>query len=66
MRFTKPTRLKLTPFELHHGRKPRPELTKLAKDGKSFLSDWTEISVSAEKKQSSQSTYQEMKRKRGM
>ena len=42
--------LKLTPFELHHGRKPRTELTNLVKDGKSFLSDWTELSVSAERK----------------
>ena len=50
MRFTIHTRLKLTPFELHHGRKPRTELTNLVKDGKSFLFDWTELSVSAEKK----------------
>ena len=50
MRFTIHTRLKLTPFELHHGRKSRTELTNLVKDGKSFLSDWTELSVSAERK----------------
>ena len=50
MRFTIHTGLKLTPFELHHGRKPRTELTNLVKDGKSFLSDWTELSVLAEKK----------------
>ena len=50
MRFTIHTGLKLTPFELHHGSKPRTELTNLVKDGKSFLSDWTELSVSAEKK----------------
>ena len=50
MRFTKHTGLKLTPFELHHGRKPRIELTNLVKDGKSFLSDWTELSVSAAEK----------------
>ena len=50
MRFTIHTGLKLTPFELHHGRKPRTELTNLVNDGKSFLSDWTELSVSAEKK----------------
>ena len=50
MRFTIHTGLKLTPFELHHGRKPRTELTNLVKDGMSFLSDWTELSVSAEKK----------------
>ena len=50
MRFTIHTGLKLTPFELHHGRKPRTELTNLVKVGKSFLSDWTELSVSAEEK----------------
>ena len=50
MRFTVHTGLKLTPFELHHGRKPRTELTNLVKDGKSFLSGWTELSVSAERK----------------
>ena len=50
MRFTIHTGLKLTLFELHHGRKPRTELTNLVKVGKSFLSDWTELSVSAEKK----------------
>ena len=47
--FTIHTELKLTAFELHHGRKPRIELTKLVKAGKSFLSDWTALSVSAEK-----------------
>ena len=40
--------LKKTPFELHHGQKPRTELTNLIKDGKSFLSKWSELSVSAE------------------
>ena len=50
MRFTIHTGLKLTPFELHHGRKPRTELPNLVKDGKSFLSDWTKSSVSAERK----------------
>ena len=50
MRFTIHTGLKLTPFELHHGRKPRTELTNLVNDGKSFLFDCTELSVSAEKK----------------
>ena len=48
MRFTIHTGLILRPFELHHGRKPRTELTNLVKDGKSFLSDRTELSVSAE------------------
>ena len=50
MRFKIHTGLKLTSVELHHGRKPRTELTNLVKDGKSFLSDWTKLSVSAEKK----------------
>ena len=50
MRFTLRTGLKITPFELHHGRKPQTELTNLVKNGRSFLSDWTELSVLAEKK----------------
>ena len=47
MRFTVHTGLKKTPFELHHGRKPRTEITKTVKDGKTFLSDWSDISISA-------------------
>ena len=47
MRFTIHTGLKKTPFELHHDRKPRTELTNIIKDGKSFLSNWSELSVSA-------------------
>ena len=47
MRFTVHTGLKKTPFELHHGRKPRTELTNIVKDGKTFLSDWSEIFISA-------------------
>ena len=47
MWFTKHTGLKLTPFELRHGRKPRTELTNIVKDGKSYLSNWSELSVSA-------------------
>ena len=47
MRFTIHTGLKETPFELHHGRKPRTELTNIINDGKSFLSDWSELSISA-------------------
>ena len=50
MRFTIHTGLKLTPFELHHGRKPRTELTNIVKDGNSYLSDWSELSVSASNK----------------
>ena len=51
MRFTIHTGLKRTPFELHHGRKPRTELTNIVKDGKTYLSDWSEMSISAPKKQ---------------
>ena len=47
MRFTIHTGLKKTPFELHHGRIPRTELTNILKDGKSFLTDWSELSISA-------------------
>ena len=47
MRFTVHTGLNKTPFELHHGRKPRTELTNIVKDGKTFLSDWSELSISA-------------------
>ena len=47
MRFRIHTGLKKTPFELHHGRKPRTELTSIIKDGKSFLSKWSELSISA-------------------
>ena len=43
MRFTIHTGLKRTPFELHHGRKPRTELTNIVKDGKTYLSDWSEM-----------------------
>ena len=47
MRFTIHTGLKLTPFDLHHGRKLRTELTNTVKDGKSCSSIWSELSVSA-------------------
>ena len=50
MRFTIHTGMKRTPFELHHGRKPRTELTNIVKDGKTYLSDWSEISISAPNK----------------
>ena len=50
MRFTIHTGLKRTPFELHHGRKPRTELTNIIKNGKTYLSDWSEISISAPNK----------------
>ena len=47
MRFTIHTVLKSTPFELHHGRKPRTELTNIIKDGKTFLSNWSEMNIFA-------------------
>ena len=47
MRFTIHTGQKITPFEIHHGRTPRTELTNLMKTGKSFLSNWSEMSISA-------------------
>ena len=47
MRFTIHTGLKITPFELHHGRKPRTELTNIVKDGKTYLSNWSEMTLSA-------------------
>ena len=50
MRFTIHTEMKITPFELHHGRKPRTELTNVIKNGKSFLSSWSELLVSASKR----------------
>ena len=50
LRFTIHTGLKRTPFELHHGRKPRTEPTNTVKDGKTYLSDWSETSSSAPNK----------------
>ena len=50
MCFTIHTGLKRTPFELHRGRKPRTELTNIIKDGKTYLSDWSEIYISAPNK----------------
>ena len=47
MRFTLHTALKITPFELHHGRKPRTELTNIVKDEKTYLSNWSELTISA-------------------
>ena len=47
MRFTIHTGLKLTPFDLQLGRKPRTEITNIVTDGKSYLSNWSELSVSA-------------------
>ena len=36
MRFTIHTGLKRTPFEPHHGRKPKTELTNIVKDVKTY------------------------------
>ena len=47
MRFTIHTGLEITPFELYHGRKPRTELTNIVKDGKTYLSNWSEMPISA-------------------
>ena len=49
-RFTIHTGLKIPPFELHHGRKPRTELTNIVKHGKTYLSNWSETTVSAPKR----------------
>ena len=46
-RFTVHTLLKKTPFELHHGRKPRTELTNFVKDDNTCPSDCSELSISA-------------------
>ena len=64
MRFTTHTGLKLTPFELHHGRKPRTELTNIIKDGKSYLSDWSELCFSREKAKDTNLHNQERRRRR--
>ena len=50
MSFTKHTGLRRTPFELHHGRKPRTELTNTVEDGKAYHSEWSKITNSAPKK----------------
>ena len=47
MRFTKHRGLKTTPFELHHSRKPRTEITNIIEEGKSFLSNSLELPVLA-------------------
>ena len=46
MRFTIQTGLKMSPFELHHGRKSRTELTNRVKDKKSYSSTWTTLNIS--------------------
>ena len=51
MHFTIHTGLKVSPFELHHGRKPRTELTNIIKRNKSYPSDWTTLNLSVPPKQ---------------
>ena len=62
MRFTIHTGLKLTPFELHHGRKPRTELTNLVKDGNHFSVIGRNYLFQLKESQKSQSMYRGMKR----
>ena len=45
------TGLKVSPFDLHHGKKPRTELINIVKDYKNYLSDWTTLTVSVSSKQ---------------
>ena len=47
MRFTIHTGLKITPFEVHHGRKPRTELTNIVENGKTYLFTRSEMTKSA-------------------
>ena len=47
MRFAIHTGLKITPFEIHYGRKPRIELSNIVKDGKTYLYNWSEMPISA-------------------
>ena len=47
MRFTVHTRLKKTPFALHHGTKPRPEISNFVENVKTYISDCSELSISA-------------------
>ena len=51
MRFTIHNGLKVSLFELNHGRKPVTELTNIIKRIKSYLSDWTTLNVSVPPKQ---------------
>ena len=41
MSFTINTGIKKTPFELHHGRKPKTEITNIVKDGKIYSCIWS-------------------------
>ena len=50
MQFTIHTGVKTTPFELHHRRKPRTDLTIIVENGKTYLSNWSEMIISAPNK----------------
>ena len=39
--------LKITLFELHHRRKPRTEIKNIVNNGITFLSTWSEMTISA-------------------
>ena len=47
MCFTIHTGFKITLFELHLGRKPGTELTNIIKNRKTYLSNWSEMTISA-------------------
>ena len=51
MRFRIHTGLKVSPFELNHGRKLRTELTNTVKDNKSYLSSRTTLHISVPPKE---------------
>ena len=51
MRFTVHTGLEVSPFELHHDRNPRTQLTNIIQNNKSYLSDWMSLKVSMPPKQ---------------
>ena len=50
LRLPKRTGFKSSPFETLHGRKPRIELTNIVKDSKTYLSEWSEMSIPAPNK----------------
>ena len=47
MKFTIGTGLNMTPFVLHHARKLRTDPTNIVRERKSYLSDWSALSVLA-------------------
>ena len=51
MPFSIHTGLKVSPFELHPGRKPRTELTNIMKGSKSYPSDWKTMNVAVPPKE---------------